>query len=327
MQKKIYLTRKMPNEIISMMAEHCSVEMWPEKETAVPASVLKEKIREVDGLFCLLTETVDRELLDHAENLKVISNMAVGYNNIDVNYATKKGIMVTNTPGVLTETTADLTFSLLMATARRLTEADQFLRAGHWKTWSPFLLTGQDIFESTLGIIGLGQIGKAVARRAKGFNMNVLYYNRSRKFEAEEELGINYADFNTVLKQSDFLCILVPFTQHTKNLISQQQLSLMKDSAVLINTSRGGVVDEQALYHALINGDIWAAGLDVFNQEPIPLDHPLLDLDNIVTLPHIGSASYQTRMKMARLAIDNLLRGLANEKPRHIVNEELFNKA
>lgn len=324
MRQKIYITRKLPDEIVAGLSEHYSVEMWPETDTPVPAAILKEKVKEVDGLFCLLTETIDRELLNHAKHLKVISNMAAGYNNIDVDHATKKGIMVTNTPGVLTETTADLTFSLLMATARRITEAEQFLRTGQWQTWSPFLLTGQDIYASTLGIIGLGQIGKAVARRAKGFNMSVSYYNRSRKPAAEEELGIHYADFHRVVKQSDFLCIHVPFTEDTKNLIGQSELSSMKQSAVLINTSRGGIVNEEALYHALGNGDIWAAGLDVFAQEPMPVDHPLLTLDNVVTLPHIGSASYQTRMRMAKLAKDNLLQGLAKEKPRNIVNDELF---
>lgn len=324
MRKRIYVTRKLPDEIIAAMSKHHSVEMWPEENTPVPTSVLKEKIRSVDGLFCLLTENIDHELLDSAENLKVISNMAVGYNNIDVDYATKKGIMVTNTPGVLTETTADLTFSILMATARRLTEASQFLRTGQWNTWSPFLLTGQDIFESTLGIVGLGNIGKAVARRAKGFNMNVLYYNRSRKYESEKELGIHYTEFDSILKQSDFLVILVPLSEDTKNLISKKQLSLMKETAILINTSRGGVVDEDALYNALVKGVIWGAGLDVFDNEPVPLDHPLLTLNNVVTLPHIGSASYQTRMKMASLAVENLLLGLAKEKPKHLVNEEVF---
>ncbi|WP_085522689.1 2-hydroxyacid dehydrogenase [Tuberibacillus sp. Marseille-P3662] len=325
MDRKIYITRRLPDEIVAKLSKYFLVEMWEKEDTPVPRSILEEKVKEVDGLFCLLTEAIDRELLDQAKNLKVISNMAVGYNNIDINYATQKGIMVTNTPGVLTETTADLTFSLLMATSRRLLEADQFLRQGKWKTWSPFLLTGQDVFGSTLGIIGLGQIGKAVARRAKGFNMEVLYYNRSRKFDAEQELGIHYTEFEDILRQSDFLCILVPFTKDTENLISRKQFSLMKDNAVLVNTSRGGVVNEDELYNALVNGDIWAAGLDVFNQEPTSIDHPLISLNNVITLPHIGSASYGTRMRMAYLNTENLIRSLAGDKPVHLVNEELSN--
>lgn len=321
---KVYITRRIPQEVVTRIEEVCEVRMWEEENVPVPREVLEEEIGEVDGLYCLLTESVDEALLSKAQYLKVVSNMAVGYNNIDVDAATKRGIMVTNTPGVLTETTADLTFALLMATARRLIEASDYLRSGKWQTWSPMLLTGQDVYGATLGIIGLGRIGEAVARRAKGFDMKVLYYNRSRKPEAEEQLGLKYADLETLLRESDFVCVMTPYTPETRNLIDREQLSLMKRSAVIINTARGGIVNEEALYEALKNGTIWAAGLDVFEQEPISPDHPLLTLPNVVTLPHIGSASIRTRMKMAHLAADNLLQALAGKIPVNLVNREVI---
>lgn len=297
--------------------------MWDKEDTPVPSEVLEKEIAEVDGLYCLLTETIDEALINHAQHLKVISTMAVGYNNIDVEAATRKGIMVTNTPGVLTETTADLTFALLMATARRLEEGSHYLRSGQWSTWSPMLLTGQDVFGATLGIIGLGRIGEALARRAKGFSMRILYHNRNRKPEVEEELDIEYAELNHLLKVSDFVCILVPYTPETINLIGAEELSLMKKTAVLINTARGGIVDETALYTALKNGTIWAAGLDVFEEEPVSVDHPLLTLPNVTLLPHIGSASIKTREKMALLAAQNLLQALQSEIPSNLVNPSI----
>lgn len=322
MKPKVYITRKIPQEVVQRISSSYEVRMWEEEDVPVPREVLEKEVAEADGLYCLLTEKIDRELLERAPRLKVISNMAVGYNNIDVEAATERGIMVTNTPGVLTETTADLTFALLMATARRLVESSDFLRKGEWKTWSPMLLTGQDVYGSTLGIIGLGQIGEALAKRAKGFDMRILYHNRSRKPHAEERLGIEYAEMETVLKESDYLCIMTPYTPETHHLIGKKELSLMKERAVLINTARGGIVDEAALYEALAEKKIWAAGLDVFEQEPVPVDHPLLTLPNVVTLPHIGSASLQTRMKMAVLAAENLQAALNGEVPKHLVNAQ-----
>jgi len=274
---------------------------------------------DVDGLFCMLTDQIDSKLIKQAKKLKVISNMAVGYNNIDIEAAKENGIVVTNTPDVLTETTADLTFSLLMASSRRIVEASEYLRNGEWKTWSPMNLTGQDIYGSTLGIIGLGRIGAAVARRARGFSMDVIYHNRRPKIEAENELDLKYVELDELLRRSDFVCLMVPFSPDTKNLIGERELSLMKNTAILINTARGGIVDELALYNALVRGDIWGAGLDVFEQEPVPLDHPLLTLPNVTTLPHIGSASIQTRMKMAELAAENLLLALQNKRPKYVV--------
>ncbi|MGE7271726.1 2-hydroxyacid dehydrogenase [Brevibacillus panacihumi] len=320
MRPNVYITRRIPDSTLEKISEVCQVEMWEEEDVPVPRDVLEEKIENIDGLFCLLTETIDEELLQKAKQLKVISNMAVGYNNIDVAAATEKGIFVTNTPGVLTETTADLTFALLMATARRIVEASDFLREGSWKTWSPMLLTGQDIYGATLGIIGMGRIGESLAKRAKGFDMRILYHNRSRKEEAEKTWGIEFADLDSLLRESDFVCVMTPYTEETRNLIGDRELSLMKKSAILINTARGGIVNEAALYEALKQNKIWAAGLDVFEQEPVDPDHPLLTLPNVVTLPHIGSASIQTRTRMAELAAANLIQGVMGETPQNRVN-------
>lgn len=299
--------------------------MWPEEDTPVPRHVLEKEIRDVEGIYCLLTESIDQDLMDKGENLKVISNMAVGYNNIDIDNATKKGIAVTNTPGVLTETTADLTFALLMATARRIVESELYLREGKWQTWSPMLLTGQDIHGATIGIIGLGRIGEALVRRAKGFNMKVIYHNRTPKPIVEKELGAEYRELDELLKESDYVCVMTPYTPETKNLISFEQFSLMKKNAILINTSRGGIVNENALFEALKSKKIWGAGLDVFEEEPLPVDHPLLTFPNVVVTPHIGSASINTRLKMAQLAAENLVGILNGEEVNYIVNKNDLN--
>jgi glyoxylate reductase len=321
MKPKVYITRRIPEQILKRLSTTYDVRMWDKEDIQVPYEILEKEIEDIDGLLCLLTENIDDSLLSKAKKLKIIANMAVGYNNIDINSATKRGIMVTNTPGVLTETTADLTFGLLLATARRLTEASDYLKNGEWKTWSPMQLTGQDINGATLGIIGLGSIGEALARRAKGFDMEVLYFNRSRKYEKENELGIKYSSFENLLQVSDFVCVMTPYTPETKHLIDSEQLSLMKENAVLINTARGGIVNETALYQALKNKEIWGAGLDVFENEPVSLDNPLLTLPNVVTLPHIGSATIATRMKMANLAVSNLIAGLLNDKPLNLLND------
>lgn len=321
MKPKVYITRKLPDSVIEQLSKECEVTMWGKEEEPVPREILENEIRRVDGLLCMLSDTIDEELMNRAVHLKVISNMAVGYNNIDIEAATNKGIMVTNTPGVLTETTADLTFAIMMATARRLVEASDFLREGKWKSWAPMQLTGQDVYGATLGIIGMGRIGEAVARRAKGFDMKVLYANRSRKPQVEEELGIRYVDKVTLLQKSDFVCVLVPYTPKTKNMIDGKELALMKPTAVLINTARGGVVNEDALYDALVNDEIWAAGLDVFEEEPISTDHPLLSLSNVVALPHIGSSSIDTRIKMAKLAAANIIEAVSGESPSCLVNK------
>lgn len=320
---KVYVTRNIPDEAMGLLQENCDVRRWDYEHDPVPREVLEREIEDVDGLYCMLTDTIDEALLQKAKRLKVISNLAVGYNNIDVEAATKRGIYVTNTPDVLTETTADLTFALMMATARRLVEASDYLREGRWSSWSPMLLAGQDVYGATLGIIGMGRIGEAIARRAKGFDMNVLYSNRNRKPEAEQTHGFTYVDKETLLQESDFVCVMTPLTPETKNLIGEKELGMMKPSAVLINSARGGVVDEKALYDALKAGRIWGAGLDVFENEPIAPDHPLLSLSNVVTLPHIGSASIRTRTKMAVMAAEDLMMGMKGETPLHLVNQDV----
>jgi len=315
LKSSVYITRKLPEEIIDKLSQYFHVRMWGEENIPVPREILMKEIENIDGLICLLTEKIDEEVIAKAKHLKIISNVAVGYNNIDLQAAARKGIIVTNTPGVLTETTADLTFALLMAAARRVVNASDVLRSGKWGAWSLMEFTGQDIYGATLGIIGLGRIGEALVKRAKGFDMNVLYYNRTRKQDKERELGIHYVELKDLLQQSDFVCLILPYSAEVHHLISKEELSLMKPNAILINTARGGIVDEEALYEALRNGDIWGAGLDVFEQEPVTMDHPLLSLSNVVTLPHIGSASVKTRMRMANLAVDNMVKVLNGEEP------------
>lgn len=320
----MFITRKIPEQALQIIKKECDFRIWDQEDEPVPYHILEKEIEHVDGLYCLLTDNIDAPLLQKAKHLKVISQMAVGYNNINIDYATERNVMVTNTPGVLTETTADLTFALMMATSRRLVEAIDYLKQGCWKTWSPMQLTGKDIFGATLGIVGLGRIGEAVARRAKGFNMNIVYYNRSRKADTEKQLGVIYKPLDELLAEADFVCVLVPYTQQTHHLISHRELQLMKPTSILINVARGGIVDEQALYEALTTGQLLAAGLDVFEDEPVPLNHPLLSLKNVVALPHIGSASIETRTRMAVMAAQNLTTALKNERPPHLVNSTRF---
>ena len=313
---KIFITRKLPEEIVEPLREKFEVKMWHSEEIPMRYEDIITEAGEASALWTVLSDKVDRNLIESLPNLKVISNLAVGFNNIDVEAAKEKGIMVTNTPGVLTETTADLTFALLLATARRITEAEQDIRAGKWKSWSPMQLTGMDVFGATLGIIGMGRIGEAVARRAKGFNMNVLYHNRTRKLEAEQQNNLTYVELDTLLQEADFVVILTPLTPETRGMIGKKELELMKETSALINVARGGIVDEQALYNALVNKSIWAAGLDVFETEPVPLDHPLLTLPNVTVLPHIGSASIHTRLAMMQIngqAIEDVLEGRVPE--------------
>lgn len=303
---KVYVTRRLPEEALRVLGAGFEVAMWDREDEPVPRDVLLREVSSAHGLLSLLTERVDEELLAHAPNLKIVANMAVGFNNIDVEACTKRGIVVTNTPDVLTEATADLAFALLLAAARRLIEAERVLQEGRWKSWSPMFLTGQQVFGSTLGIIGMGRIGRAVAERAKGFSMDVLYYSRSRDEEAEGETGAQYVPLERLLSRSDFISIHLPLTPETRHFISAREMALMKPTAVLINTSRGAVIDEAALIDALRAGSIWAAGLDVFEKEPLPPDSPLRAMDNVVLLPHIGSATIKTRTEMAVLAAKNL---------------------
>jgi len=322
---KVYVTRLIPEEGLEMVKEFCEAKVW-EGELPPPRDVLLEEVREIEGLLCLLTEKVDAELMDAAPKLKVVSNMAVGYDNIDVAEATKRGIVVGNTPGVLTDTTADLAFALLMAAARRIVEGDRFVRAGKWKTWGPKLLLGRDVYGATLGIIGLGRIGSAVAKRARGFDMRILYYDIRRREDLEEEWGIEYADLDTLLAESDFVTIHTILSPETYHLIGERELKLMKKTAILVNAARGPIVDPKALYKALKDGEIAYAALDVTEPEPIRPDDPLLELENIIVVPHIGSASIATRTKMATMAAENLIAGLKGEMPPHCVNPEALEK-
>jgi glyoxylate reductase len=321
---KVYVTRPIAEEALASIRAETEMELWPDPDAPPPRDVLLREVQSADGLLCLLTDTVDAELIQTGERLRVISNYAVGYDNIDVPAATARGILVCNTPGVLTETTADLAWALLMGAARRLVEADGYLRAGRWRSWSPQLMLGQDVHGATLGIVGFGRIGQAVARRAQGFGMRVLYTDPARKPEAEEATGAELVDFRTLLHSSDFVSVHTLLTEETHHLIGAEELALMKPTAVLINTARGSVVDGRALADALRERRIFAAGLDVFESEPTDPDDPLLGLDNIVIVPHIASASVATRGRMAKMAADNLLAGLRGERPPYLVNVEAF---
>lgn len=314
MKRYIYIARKIPEHILSPLKEKYDVHMWEKEEEAVPRSILINESKKANAILSFVTDKIDEEILS-GNNLKIVSNCAVGYDNIDVNTARKREIIVTNTPDVLTETTADLTFALLMTAARRIVEAAQFVKEGRWKSWSHYLLAGSDIYGKTIGIFGMGKIGEAVARRAKGFQMNILYHNRNRKKEAEIELGAVYCSFDELLKQADFIVCLAPLTEETKHMFTKEAFQRMKTTAIFINASRGAIVDEKALYEALIHGQIAAAGLDVFEKEPIEKTHPLLNLPNVVALPHIGSASKETRDKMLKLSIQNIDRVLSGKEP------------
>lgn len=316
---KIFVTRVIPEEGLQLLRQEAEVKVWPE-ELPPSSEVLQKEAQASDGLVSMLTDRIDAAFLENCPRLKVISNYAVGYDNIDIAAATKRGVMVTNTPGVLTETTADLAFALMMACARRIPESQAYVKAGRWKTWGPTILLGRDLYGATLGLIGLGRIGSAVARRARGFNMKILYYSRTRQEELEKELGLNYAGLEEVLREADFLSIHVPLTETTRGLINKNTLSVMKKTAVLINTARGPIINEADLYTALKEKSIWAAGLDVTNPEPMLLDNPLLTLDNCLVVPHIGSASVATRTRMSVMVAENMLAGLKGQRPANLVS-------
>ena len=320
---KAVITRKMPDSIVALLAECCDVYMWPDEHEPISRHMLMEQMADADALFTNVTDRIDREVLDAAPRLKVISTMAVGFNNIDVAEATRRGIPVGHTPEVLTEAVADLTFALLLATARRVVEAMAFIREDKWKAWGPMLLTGQTVHGATLGIIGMGRIGEGVARRARGLGMNILYCNRSRKEAAERALEAAYCHLDELLKRSDYVVMLAPSTKETTRMIGAREFSLMKPNAIFINTARGTNVDEAAMIEALKAGQLRGAGLDVFETEPIRPDHPLCALDNVVLLPHIGSATVETRLKMAEIAALNIIAGLKNEPLPYIVNPEV----
>ncbi|OZI13006.1 D-glycerate dehydrogenase [Bacillaceae bacterium SAS-127] len=324
MKPFVYVTRKLPEEIISRLLEKYEVDMWSEEEEKVPRDVLLEKVKQADALLTVISDQLDEELFSQAERLKVVANMAVGYDNVDLQAASKHQVAICNTPDVLTDTTADLTFALLLATARRMMEAAEFVKEGQWKSWSPMQLVGTDVHHKTIGIVGMGKIGTVVAKRAAGFDMEIIYHNRTRHEVAEEMLGARYCSFDELLQEADFVVCLAPLTEQTKGMFQREQFQQMKKDAMFINASRGPIINEQALFDALQAGDIAAAGLDVFEKEPIGADHPLLKLPNVVALPHIGSATKETRLGMMETCCDNLDAIFEERPPKTLVNKELL---
>jgi glyoxylate reductase len=326
---RIYLTRPLPEPAMRLLRDAAvEVRGWDRDDTPVTRDVLLREVVDADGVVCLLTEKMDADVIDRMTRCRVISHVAVGYDNIDVAAATRKGIFVTNTPGVLTETTADMAWAILMATARRVVEGDKFTRSGRWKTWEIMAFTGQDVHGATLGIVGMGRIGLAIARRATGFGMRILYSNRNRVPEAQEQAvgGARHVPLDEMLAQSDFVVISAALTPETRHLIGERELRLMKPTAALINVARGPIVDQRALYRALVDNTIWAAGLDVYETEPVPMDEPLLKLDNVVLPPHLGSASVATRIKMTTTAVENCLAGVRGDVPPNAVNREALER-
>jgi glyoxylate reductase len=321
MKPYIFITRKLPETAVEMIQTKYEVMMWEHEDIPVPREILLEEAKKADALLTMLSDAIDEEVLTAGTNLKVITNLAVGFDNIDIDMATKRGIAVCNTPDVLTDTTADLAFALLMATARRIVEAAEMVKHDQWKSWSPLLLAGSDIHHKTIGIVGMGKIGSTVAKRATGFDMNILYHNRTRKPEVEKELGAVYCSFDELVSKSDYIVCLTPLTAETKNLFTREVFKKMKPSAIFINVGRGPVVDEEALYDALAEKEIAAAGLDVFVKEPISADHPLLKLSNVVAIPHIGSSSVETRVTMMKLCLDNIEAVLTGKEPFTLVNK------
>ncbi|WP_457754371.1 glyoxylate reductase [Thermococcus sp.] len=324
---KVFITRQIPETAINVIREHYEVEVWRD-EKELPREVLLEKVRNVDALVTLLSDKIDREILDNAPRLRIIAQYAVGYDNIDIEEVTRRGIYVTNTPDVLTEATADFAWTLLLATARHLVDADKFVRSGEWKrkdvAWHPLMYLGYDVYGKTIGIIGFGRIGQAIARRAKGFNMKILYYSRTRKPEKERELGAEFKPLDELLRESDFVVLAVPLTKETYHMINEERLKLMKPTAILINIARGKVVDTKALIKALEEGWIAGAGLDVFEEEPY-YNEELFKLKNVTLAPHIGSATYGARYAMAELVARNLIAFAKGEVPPTLVNREVLN--
>ena len=325
---RVFVARIIPDDGLRLLAEEADADVW-DGDLPPPRDELLRRVAGCDGVLTLLTDRVDDEFLDAAgPGLRVVSNYAVGFDNVDVPACTRRGIPVGNTPGVLTDTTADLAFALLMAAARRLPEGDRYVRDGRWKTWGPLLLLGPDVHGSTIGIVGFGRIGQAVARRASGFGMTVLYHDVNRLPDAvTAPLGASYVPLEELLARSDFVSLHVNLTAETRHLINDRTLALMKPTAVLVNTSRGPVVDQRALADALRGGMIWAAGLDVTDPEPIPMDDPLVGLDNCLIVPHIASASRATRGRMAEMAAANVLAGLRGERLPTPVNPEVYERA
>lgn len=333
----VVATRQLPVNAWNHLTAHAQVVCW-ESDCPVTQEWLLDHLPEAEGLYCLLTDRIDRDVLQCAKRLRVVSTMSVGYDHIDIRTCTARRIPVGHTPGILTETTADLAFALLMASARRIVEGADYVRQGHWVEWKPNLLLGHDIYGATLGIVGFGRIGQAMARRAQGFRMNILAVGSSRQNrgaleppgaagtngESSDMPSVTFVDLPTVLTQSDFVSLHVPLTPDTHHVIGTSEFHMMKRSSILINTSRGAVVDSTALYHALQDGTISGAALDVTDPEPLPVSHPLLALPNCLVIPHLGSASTATRSLMADIAVENVIAGLCGEPLPYCVNPEVY---
>jgi glyoxylate reductase len=324
---RVFISRQIAPEAIEMLSARAEVRVW-EEDRAIPRETLLREVAEVDALLSLLTEKIDDELLDSARNLKIVANMAVGFDNFDVPALTRRGVIGTNTPGVLTETTADFAFALMMAAARYVSQGVEYVRTGNWKTWEPNLFVGQDIHHSTVGIVGMGRIGIEFAKRARGFDMRVLYYDVYRRdADFESQHGIEYRELEILLAEADFVTIHVDLNDSTRGLFNAERFRKMKPSAYLINAARGPIVDTEALYEALKSGQIAGAALDVTDPEPLPAEHPLLQLQNCVVCPHIASASARTRTNMAKLAAENIVKVLEGRKPLTPVNPEVVKTA
>ncbi|MEI7556076.1 D-glycerate dehydrogenase [Candidatus Chlorohelix sp.] len=321
MKPKVYLTRVIANEVMQRLQEATELKFWAE-DRPVPREVLLKEAADCVGVLAMLTERIDAEFLDACPQLRVVSNHAVGFDNVDVAACTERGILAGNTPDVLTETTADLAFALIMATARRVHEMVEYVKQDKWRTWGPLDNLGMDVHHATLGIMGMGRIGYAVAKRAKGFDMELIYHDRFQSSIAEEKLGVKFVSREELLKRSDFITLHVPLTPETRHSVGKAEFEQMKASAILINTSRGPVVNQEALLNALKSGQIRGAGLDVTDPEPMRADNPLLELPQVTILPHIGSATLETRTKMADVAARNLVSGLLGEEMVSCLNPQ-----
>lgn len=320
MKPHVFVDRSLPPEVEQWLSERCELDLWKDSDT-ITRGELRQRLAKAEG-FLTSGRRIDEDLLEAAPNLKVVSTISVGYNHFDIDAMKRFGVIGTHTPYVLDDTVADLTFTLMLGTARRVAELDHYVREGQWKRGDGENLFGVDVHHGTLGIIGMGRIGEAVAKRARfGFDMKVQYYNRSRKQEAEQKYEAAYVGLNELLATSDFVVMLAPLTEDTKDMMGREQFALMKSSAIFINVSRGATVDEEALCEALANGTIRGAGLDVYKQEPVSADHPLLAFPNVLALPHIGSATTKTRIDMAKAAANNLIAALNGEKPPYLVPE------
>ena len=320
---RVFVTRELPGDALDRLREVADVQVWPLKTPPSPAELMKGAEGAI-GLATMLPDRIDAAVLDTAPSVRIVSNLAVGYDNIDVAAATARGVVVTNTPGVLFEAVADLTFALLLSAGRRIVEGDRIVRAGEWPAWRPDFLLGKEMHGSTLGLVGFGAIGEAVARRARGFGMKILYVSRTRKPAAEQELGIENVSLEDLLRRSDFVSIHVALTLETRGMIGAAQLALMKPDALIVNTARGPIIDQAALVEALQNGRLGGAALDVFENEPISTSDALLSLPNVVVAPHIGSATLATRSRMANLVVDNLVAYLHGERPPTALNPEAW---